>query len=133
MNRYIFISPQNNVVSEIIPEFDPVFPDIPITERYTPDFLKNCIMRSDEEIEAKGIMHGKVYYPDTNEFQDPPEPEPVPEPEPLPEPEPAPLQPSEADELRTENQKLKAQINILSQQYEDLQDCILEMAQEVYA
>lgn len=130
MNRYIYITPETNTVSEIIPEFSEDFPGVPITDRYAPDFLKHCIMRSDEEIEAKGIAPGKIYFPETNEFQDPP---PPPEPEPVPEPEPIPPTPTEAEELRAENARLRAQTEMLQQQQTFLEDCILEMADVVYA
>jgi len=30
-------------VSEVIPEFVPEFPDIPIEQRYSQEFLNNCI------------------------------------------------------------------------------------------
>ena len=33
----------NGVVVEIIPDFDPVFPGIPVEERYSPEFLKDCV------------------------------------------------------------------------------------------
>lgn len=130
MNKYIFIDPNAHTVQEIIPEFVDDFPGVPITDRYSPDFLKDCIMRTDEEIEAKGIAPGKIYFAETNEFQDPP---PPPEPEPAPEPEPIPPTPTEAELLRAENNKLKAQLSLMDERQTMLEDCILEMADEVYA
>ncbi len=40
--KYVYLV--NNIVAEVIPEYDEInFPGIPITERYSPSFLSNCI------------------------------------------------------------------------------------------
>jgi|GEM_PF-2288421 len=44
----MYILLENSAVKEIIPDFDPVFPGIPITERYAPDFVKKLICVSDD-------------------------------------------------------------------------------------
>lgn len=53
---------------------------------------------------------------------------PVPEPEPGPEPEP-----TETELLRTGQARLQAQVALLEEQNTFLEDCLLEMADEVYA
>lgn len=45
--KYIMLSTENRVV-EIIPEFNPIFPDVPITERYTKEFVAGLIEVADE-------------------------------------------------------------------------------------
>ena len=44
--QYVLLN--NNVVSEVIPEINPKFPDIPISERYTVDFIAKLKPISDE-------------------------------------------------------------------------------------
>ena len=39
---------EDNIVVELIPEFDPVFPNIPITERFSAEFLTLCELVSDD-------------------------------------------------------------------------------------
>ena len=129
MTQYVYLSDEN-IVSEIIPEYVDTFPGIPVTERYAPDFLAKCKSYTQEEFDAKGVALGKMYYPETNEYQDPPE---LPEPEPTPEPAPTPLTPSEYNQLVDENNRLKAQVTMLEAQHTFLEDCILEMANVVYA
>lgn len=48
--NYIYLV--NNIVHEIIPEEHPDFPEIPITERYSEDFLSKCII-VEENVEVK--------------------------------------------------------------------------------
>lgn len=48
--NYIYLV--NNIVYEIIPEEHPDFPGIPITERYSEDFLNKCIA-VEEDVEVK--------------------------------------------------------------------------------
>lgn len=101
MNQYLLLSSEN-VLTQIIPEEDPVFPGVPIEERYTAEFLAQCVVRSDEQIAAQGIHTGMIYDPETEMFNDPPEPEPGPEPEPIPEPDPVPPSPSAWDALEAQ-------------------------------
>lgn len=49
--------------------------------------------------------------------------------EPSPEPEPVPT----VEELQAENRVLRAQVSVLQEQQTFLEDCLLEMADEVYA
>ena len=72
-----YVRLNNNVVVEIIPEFDPVFPNIPITERYPAEFVKKLVA-VDDSVE---VRVGMVYNAETGVFS-------VPEPsavEPVPE------------------------------------------------
>ena len=79
--KYIRLNP-SNVVMEIILGEDPVFPGIPIEQRYSADFIAALIQTADEtEVEQNW-----VYNPDDQTFSAPPAPEPGPDPEPEPEP-----------------------------------------------
>ena len=79
--KYIRLN-ADNVVMEIIPGEDPIFPGIPIEQRYHADFIAALIQTADEtEVEQNWI-----YNPDDQTFSEPPTPEPGPEPEPEPEP-----------------------------------------------
>lgn len=69
--KYVYVT--DGIVREIIPEINPAFPDIPIDERYTADFLDRCIVVSDDtEVEQNWICEDGGFTP-------PPEPEPVPD------------------------------------------------------
>ena len=67
MKKYCYI--KDNIVITIEPEFIDIFPDIPIEERYSKEFLENCIA-VDEDVE---VQTGMIYEDDIFEF--PPEPE----------------------------------------------------------
>lgn len=80
---YILLS-ESNYVAEIIPDEDPIFPGIPIEQRYAPDFVAKLLCVADDT----AVKQNQVYDPETGTFSDPPVPEPPPEPpEPIPEPE----------------------------------------------
>ena len=69
MKEYVLI--HNDRVHEIIPEFDPNFPGVPIEQRYSPEFLKNCLHIDEKDIPPIGhVKKG-------NKFEEPPKPEPV--------------------------------------------------------
>lgn len=70
--KYLYIG-TDNILCEIIPDFDPVFPDVPITERYAPDFLALCVVRTEEEIAEQGIHAGMLYVKETDTFSEKPE------------------------------------------------------------
>ena len=80
---YILLS-ESNYVAEIIPDENPIFPGIPIEQRYAPDFVAKLLHVADDT----AVKQNQVYDPETGTFSDPPVPEPPPEPpEPIPEPE----------------------------------------------
>lgn len=68
-------------VGAIIPAEDPIFPGIPIEERYTQEFLNSCVQVEDD---VEITMEMK-YNPETKEFYIPEPPEVV---EPIPTPTP---------------------------------------------
>lgn len=76
---YILLS-ESNYVAEIIPDEDPVFPGIPIEQRYAPYFVAKLLHVADDT----AVKQNQVYDPETGTFSDPPVPEP---PEPSTEPE----------------------------------------------
>lgn len=79
--KYIRLDSKNRVM-EIIPDENPIFPGIPIEQRYTAEFIATLMPVEDEtEVEQNW-----VYDPETKTFDEPPTPEPGPEPEPEPEP-----------------------------------------------
>ena len=66
--KYVYAT--DGIVREIISEINPTFPDIPIEERYTADFLDRCIVVNDDtEVDQNWICEGGGFTP-------PPEPEP---------------------------------------------------------
>lgn len=68
---YILLT--NNAVAEIIPDEDPIFPGIPIGQRYTPDFVAKLLHVADDT----AVKQNQVYDPETGTFSDPPVPEPT--------------------------------------------------------
>lgn len=50
---------ENNFVTEIIPDIDPVFPDVPVSERYTADFVAALIYVDDSVEIACGMVYDK--------------------------------------------------------------------------
>ena len=85
--KYILL--EENTVKEIIPGEDPVFPGIPIDQRFPADFVDQLIPTDDET----EVDQHWVYDEETGTFSPPP---PY-EPEPTPEPEPGPIQTAEKD------------------------------------
>lgn len=67
----------NHIVWEIIPEFDPAFPSVPVTERYSPEILQDTIVVPDDTV----VSVGQIYNPDDGTFSDAPTPTPVEHPE----------------------------------------------------
>ncbi len=63
----------NGTVWELIPEIDARFPDVPITDRFAPDFLAQTIQVADDT----QVQVGQIYDPESGTFADPPAPEPV--------------------------------------------------------
>lgn len=67
----------NHIVWEIIPEFDPAFPGVPVTERYSPEILQDTIVVPDDTI----VSVGQIYNPEDGTFSDAPTPTPIEHPE----------------------------------------------------
>ena len=67
MNKYIYL---NNLgeVREFIDEFNPIFSDIPIENRYAKDFLDQCLIMTEEEIVDRKIQLGMYYNKEEDEF-----------------------------------------------------------------
>lgn len=58
--KYVRI--EKNVVREIIPEFDPNFPDVPVSERYPQEFVKKLVAVDDDEAVSVGMLYnGKKF------------------------------------------------------------------------
>lgn len=65
---YIFLTPEKTV-AEIIPEIDPVFPGVPIEERYAPDFVQKLLRVPD----STEVQPNWVYDEETGAFSPPEE------------------------------------------------------------
>lgn len=72
-----YVRLNNNVVAEIIPAIDPIFPDVPIEQRYPVEFVKKLVA-IDDSVE---VRVGMIYDKETGAFS---EPEPVTPSEPEP-------------------------------------------------
>lgn len=90
----VFARIAQNVVAEIIPEFDSAFPGVPVGERYPADVIKKLVAVEDEE----SVHVGMVYDASTGEFS---------EPEPAEPPTPAPKNLDEAKALKIAESKVK--------------------------
>ena len=133
---YLYINPETQILMEILPEEDEQFPGIPITERYSQEYLNQCIIRTPTQIDEQGIIVGMQYNKEKDSWSVPPMPEPEPAPEPKPEPEPEPEQPTWAERieaLERGNKTLQAQLEASIQSNQMLEDCLVEMAGVVYA
>lgn len=82
MNIYIHVSQIDNRVTTLVKETDPDFPNVPVEDRYSADFLSQCVVRTEEQVEEQGITTGMVYDADTDSFSEYISPEHDPEPEP---------------------------------------------------
>lgn len=69
MNMYLYMF--ENTVQEIIPEINPDLPGFPIEERYAPNFLKQCMVVSEEVFNNFKIEQGMIYNAETGEFAHP--------------------------------------------------------------
>lgn len=63
---YILLT-NDNTVAEIIPDIDPVFPGVPIGERYAPNFVEQLIHVPDET----EVQQNWDYDPETGVFSEP--------------------------------------------------------------
>ena len=134
--KYVYVD-EDFSAGNIIPEEDPIFPGVPIDQRYSAEFLKQCIAVEDSVAEA--IEAGSKYDPESGTFY-------VPEPPPPPSVEENPDQPvdPEAGEshktyaeklaaLEAENKRLTSKLDATIQSNQMLEDCLVEMAEIVYA
>lgn len=64
--KYILLD-EDNTVAEIIPEFDPVFPDVSIEQRYSADFISKLVSVQDDVT----VEQNDLYNPETGEFSKP--------------------------------------------------------------
>lgn len=100
---YIYLTSQNTV-AELIPDEDPVFPEIPIEERYAPDFVAKLLHVPDETKADQNWL----YDPESGAFFPPPESK---EPDPGLEPEPpGPTLPERVEALEAETAALAAAV-----------------------
>lgn len=72
----VFAKIEKTVVAEIIPEFDPAFPGVPVGERYPADVIKKLVAVEDET----SVHVGMIYDARTGEFSEPEQPAVVPVP-----------------------------------------------------
>lgn len=63
----IYVQIRDGVAIEIIPEFSPDFPGVPITDRYASSFLALCVAAEDS------VQLNDIYDPETGVFCRPPE------------------------------------------------------------
>ena len=70
MNKYIYLN-NLNVVWEILDEFSPDFPNIPIQNRYSKEFLNQCLIIDEEEFNSLNITLNMIYNKETNTFSYP--------------------------------------------------------------
>lgn len=62
---YVYL--KDNIVYELIPTINPVFPNVPIEQRYTSEFLSHCVY-TDEEVEQGWVyFNGHFYNPENEE------------------------------------------------------------------
>lgn len=100
---YIYLT-DRNTVAELIPDENPVFPGIPVEQRYAQDFVAKLLHVPD----GTEVRESWVYDPESGAFSPPPEPEP---PETGPEPEdPGPTLPQRVETLEAETAALSAAI-----------------------
>ena len=60
--KYVLIS--KNRVAEIIQDYDPTFPGIPIEDRYSSDFLAQCVaVDNDKEIQQNWVYENSAFSP----------------------------------------------------------------------
>lgn len=79
MNKYIHINPINQIVDAVLPEYEDIFPNIPLNKRVTLNYFNQCILQT---AEYENVHTGMKYNSETQSFE-----EYIPEPEIIPEPE----------------------------------------------
>ena len=125
--KYLFI--RNGAVGEIIPEENPVFPGVPVTERYSTEFLANCVEVADDTEVVVGYIKT-----DTG-FEPPPavDPDDGAELEVTDDGTPEPTLRERVTQLESDNTTLSAQLKASTESNAFLEECIVEMAGVIYA
>ena len=131
--KYVYVS-EDFSIGSIIPDEDPIFPGIPVEQRYSAEFLKQCIAVEDSVAEA--IEAGSKYDPESGMFY-------VPEPPSVEENPDQPVDPDAGEthktyaeklaSLEAENKRLTSKLDATIQSNQMLEDCLVEMAEIVYA
>lgn len=104
-----YVRLNNNVVVEIIPAIDPIFPDVPIEQRYPAEFVKKLVA-VDDNVE---VRVGMVYNAETGVFS-------VPEPVVAPsEPVPANLDAAKKQRIADSKTQLAEWLENHPMQYTD--------------
>lgn len=117
---YLYINPETQILMEILPEEDEQFPGIPITERYSQEYLNQCIIRTPTQIDEQGIIVGMQYNKEKDSWSVPPMPEPTPTSEPEPEPEPSdPTYNERLTALEKSMSDMDSALNAILEVYED--------------
>lgn len=117
---YLYINPETQILMEILPEEDEQFPGISITERYSQEYLNQCIIRTPTQINEQGIVVGMQYNKEKDSWSVPPTPEP--EPTPKPELEPEPSDPTYSERLKALEDGMSdmdSALNAILEVYED--------------
>ena len=131
--KYVYVD-EDSSVGSIISDEDPIFPGIPVEQRYSAVFLKQCIAVEDSVAEA--IEAGSKYDPESSTFY-------VPEPPSVEENPDQPVDPDAGEthktyaeklaSLEAENKRLTSKLDATIQSNQMLEDCLVEMAEIVYA
>ena len=50
-----YVRLEKGIVAEIIPEFNPLFPDVPVSERYPQEFVKKLVKADDNAVVQTGM------------------------------------------------------------------------------
>lgn len=93
---YIYLT-DRNTVAELIPDENPIFPGIPVEQRYALDFVERLLHVPDDA----GVKENWLYDPETGGFAPPPPPEPEEEP-------PGPQEPPLSQRVETLEQETAA-------------------------
>nr|DAH87268.1 MAG TPA: hypothetical protein [Caudoviricetes sp.] len=131
--KHVYVN-EDFSVGSIVPDEDPIFPGIPVEQRYNADFLKQCITVEDSV--ANAIKAGSKYDPESGTFY-------VPKPPNVDENPDQPIDPGAGEgqktyaeklaALETENKQLTAKLDASIKSGQMLEDCLVEMAEIVYA
>ena len=72
--KYVFV--QDSIVGAVIPDKDPVFPGIPISKRYSTEFLSRCVaVKNSVEVQTGWLYQDGVFTePVAEEVEGPNEP-----------------------------------------------------------